>query len=112
MVGGLVWSVLSWSAISIRIADILYDNKLHNIPCDQLPQRELVERVLENNNAAVIAVEAMTEGSGWVEVGFLNDCPDKADIVIYFGGHRQRVRIEQLIGGDLWFGIPYRMINI
>lgn len=39
-------------------------------------------------------------------------CQGKADIYIMFGGVDDSVLLKQIIGGDTFFGIPYRMHNI
>ena len=39
-------------------------------------------------------------------------CPGKADIYIEFGGISDSVRIKEIISGDTFFGIPYRMHNM
>lgn len=39
-------------------------------------------------------------------------CPGKADIYIEFGGISDSVWIKKIIGGDTFFGIPYRMHNM
>lgn len=39
-------------------------------------------------------------------------CPGKADIYIEFGGISDSVMLKEIIGGDTFFGIPYRMHNI
>lgn len=36
----------------------------------------------------------------------------KGDIEISYGAHQSRVIIEKIIGGDTFFGIPYRLRNI
>jgi hypothetical protein len=38
-------------------------------------------------------------------------CPGRADVVFWYATHRDRLRIESLIGGDRFFGIPYRLQN-
>lgn len=39
-------------------------------------------------------------------------CPGKADIYITFGGVSDSVLLKEIIGGDTFFGIPYRMHNM
>jgi hypothetical protein len=38
-------------------------------------------------------------------------CPGKADIVIWYASHAQRLVIEGILGADRFFGIPYRLRN-
>lgn len=39
-------------------------------------------------------------------------CPGKADIYITFPGISDSVLLKEIIGGDTFFGIPYRMHNM
>ena len=99
-------------SIMIVVADVLYDNKRYLYSCEDLPDYKDVVRALEDNKEFVDQIEAVYLGAIWVEIGNINECPGKADIHIYFPGHSQREIIEEMIGSDLLFGIPYRMTNI
>lgn len=104
-------TLLFQKPIRIAVADVVYDNKIHLTACKDLPTFEEVKKVLEENSAFVRKIEEVMPGHITVEVGMVDDCPEKADIMILFGGHSQREEIERMIGGDLLFGIPYRMRN-
>ena len=39
-------------------------------------------------------------------------CPGKTDIYMEFGGISDSVLLKRIIGGDTFFGIPYRMHNM
>lgn len=99
------------NSIKSTIADVIYDNKLHTYSCKDLPRREDVEKALEDNKEFVNQIENVAPGFIDIEVGIIDKCPARADILIYFPGHEQRERIEKLIGEELLFGIPFRMIN-
>jgi len=77
-----------------------------------LPTVEEVENILFENKEIVERISDLTKSQGWVQLGKFDKCLDKADIIIYFCCHDQREIIEEMIGGDLFFGIPYQMINI
>ena len=104
-------ALIYWNTIEITFADVFYDNKVHNYSCSDLPNREVVEKALDDHKDIVTQIEDISPRFIDVEVGIIDKCPDKADIVIYFPGHKQREMIEELIETDLLFGIPYRMIN-
>jgi hypothetical protein len=38
-------------------------------------------------------------------------CSDRADIVISYATHQDRLAIEEIMGGDTFFGVPYRLRN-
>ena len=38
-------------------------------------------------------------------------CPGKADIVIEYPSHQDRLAIEEIIDGETFFGVPYRLRN-
>jgi hypothetical protein len=58
----------------------------------------------------VEAIEGVNPGFVWVEVD--DSCPGKADIVIYYASHQDRLAIEEIIGRETFFGVPYRLRNI
>jgi hypothetical protein len=62
--------------------------------------QDTVERIMEVNPGFV-----------WLEVDDAS-CPGRADIVIYYPSHRNRLAIEEIIGGDTFFGVPYRLRNV
>lgn len=99
-------------SIMIVVADVLYDNKRYLYSCKDLPNYEEVVQALEDNKEFVKQIEDVEPGFIDVYPGTIKDCPGKGDIHIYFPGHSQREIIEELIGSDLLFGIPYRMTNI
>jgi len=98
-------------SIMIIIQDVLYDNRRYLYSCKDLPSREFVEQALEDNKEFVDQIKNVMPGFIIVGAGYINDCPGKGDIHIEFPGHAQREIIEEMIGSDLLFGIPYRMTN-
>lgn len=94
------------------VDNLLYDNYKHYLPCEQLPTRQEVNRVLEEHADAVAQIKAVHPG--FVTVTPAEDlCPHsgRADILILFASHQDRIAIETIINGDRFFGIPYRLIN-
>jgi hypothetical protein len=91
--------------------DLVLDNRDHYLPCDRLPTSAEVHRVLEEHQDAVEAIEEVHPGFVWVEVDD-STCPGRADIVIYYPSHQDRLAIEKIIGGNTFFGVPYRLRNV
>ncbi len=92
------------------IDDVLYDNKNHYLACDQLPTISEVMKVVENHQDVIQEIEQMKPGFVGVEIDTFS-CSGKADIVFWYGGHQDRMAIENRLNGETFFGIPYRLHN-
>lgn len=91
------------------IDDVIYDNQNHYLACEQLPSISEVEKVLEEHHDMVDQIEAVNPGFVGVEV---HPCGNgNADITFWYGSHQDRLMIEQIIGNDTFFGVPYNLHN-
>jgi hypothetical protein len=91
------------------IDDVIYDNRNHNLLCEQLPSVSEVEKVLEEHHNVIQQIEAVNPGFVGIEV---NTCgTGNADITFWYGSHQDRIVIEQIIGGASFFGTPYNLQN-
>lgn len=90
--------------------DVLYDNWNHYLPCAQLPSVEAVEDVLQKHPETVHLIEAVNPGLVGVEMGG-NKCPGKADLLIWYASHHDRLEIERILGESSFFGVPIRLAN-
>lgn len=91
------------------IDDVIYDNQNHYLDCEQLPSRAKVMKVLEEHHDVIQQIEAVNPGFVGIEV---NTCDlENADITFWYGSHQDRIVIEQIIGGDRFFGVPYNLHN-
>ncbi len=90
--------------------NFILDNKDHYLSCDQLPTEMEVTRILAAHQDVVQRIEGVNPGFVGVEMD-AQTCPGKADILIWFGTHQDRESIEKIIGGESFFGIPYRLQN-
>lgn len=79
-------------------------------PCEELPLREEVERVIAEHKDICEQIENINPGYVLISID-AERCPGKADIIIYYGTKSDRKAIKNLIGDD-FFGIPYRMFNV
>lgn len=91
--------------------DLILDNRDHFLACDQLPSVADVNRILAEHQDTVEAIKEVNPGFVFLEVDDWS-CPGRADIVISYASHQDRLAIERIIGGDTLFGVPYRLRNI
>src|SRR5919108_630763 len=88
----------------------ILDNRNHYLSCQDLPAKIEVERIVEQHRDVVQQIQEVAPGSVGVEVNS-STCDGKADLLIWYGTHQQRVAIEQIIGSNTFYGIPYRLQN-
>lgn len=91
--------------------DVVLDNRNHYLPCRQLPMHAEVQQVVETHKEVIDQIE---EAGGEVRID-RRTCPGetvtRADLLISYPGHRNRVAIESIINGEAFFGVPYRLLN-
>ena len=90
--------------------NFVMDNRNHYLSCEELPTKLEVEGALEQHKDIVQKIEQIAPGFIGVEIDSLS-CEGKADLLIWYGTHQQRLTIEKIIDGDTFFGIPYRLQN-
>jgi hypothetical protein len=91
--------------------DIFLDNRDHFLPCEKLPTSAEVSRVLLEHQDTVEAIKEVNPGFVFVEIDDWS-CSGRADIEISYASHQDRLAIEKIIGGETFFGVPYRLRNI
>jgi hypothetical protein len=91
------------------IDNVVYDNRNHYLPCEKLPNEAEVNQVVQEHQAVIHSIEQVNPGFAGVDVDSI--CPGKADLVIWYASHQDRVTIEGIISGDTFLGIPYRLQN-
>jgi len=90
--------------------EIALDNRNHYLSCEQLPSEAEVGRVVEAHQADIQKIEQVNPGFVGVEID-ASTCPGKADILFWYGTHQDRLLIEDIISGDAFYGVPYRLQN-
>jgi len=106
---GVLWIETQTKIMRRWIDDVIYDNQNHYLDCEQLPLRAEVEKVLEEHNDVIQQIEAVNPGFVGIEVSTCGK--GNADITFWYGSHQDRIVIEQMIGGDTFFGVPYNLQN-
>lgn len=90
--------------------EIILDNRNHYLSCEQLPSEAEVRQVMGSHQAEIQRIEQINPGFVGVEMDTLT-CPGKADIIFWYGTHPDRLVIEDIIAGDTFYGVPYRLQN-
>ena len=90
--------------------DLIYDNKNHYLPCDKLPTEAEVNQVVQEHQNIVEAIKKVNPGLVGVEIDSTT-CSGRADLLIWYASHENRLEIEKIIGDDTFFGVPYRLRN-
>jgi len=102
---------LEFQAKIIRqtLDDVLYDNRFHYISCEKLPSIAEVEKMIAEHQDVIRQIEAVNPGFVGNEV---NTCSTgNADITFWYSSHKERMAIENIIGSDTFFGVPYNLQN-
>jgi hypothetical protein len=86
------------------------DNRNHYLACEELPMRVEVERIVKHHQDVIQRIEQVAPGFVGVEIDS-SACEGKADLLIWYGSHQQRMEIEKIIDGDSFFEVPYRLQN-
>jgi hypothetical protein len=104
-------AIESQARIIRRLYDNLaLDNRNHYLSCEQLLSEIEVLSILQQHQDVVQAIEAVNPGSIGIDVD-TSTCPGRADLLIWYASHQNRLEIERLIDGDTFFGVPYRLQN-
>jgi hypothetical protein len=90
--------------------DAVLDSRSTRVPCDRRPPVAEARRVLARHGELVRRIEAV-DPSVSVDLDELV-CPGRGTLVIHYGAHRHRERIERLIGAETVFGVPYSLQNV
>lgn len=102
--------VLIRTKLILRIYDnLILNSKNHYLSCEQLPPIAMVEKIVEEHQDVIQKIEHVNPG--FVSVEIHEKCSGKADIVIWYASHRDRLEIEEIINSETFFGIPYRLHN-
>ncbi len=91
------------------IDNLVYDNKNHYLPCEKLPAEAEVRTIVQEHQDLIRVIEQVNPGFVGVDVD--RSCGGKADLVIWYGTHDDRLEIERIIADDTFFGVPYRLNN-
>jgi len=108
----LVCAIVEWQFKVVQRAydHFILDNRNHYLSCNDLPTRLEIERIVNQHGDVIQQIEQVAPGFVGLEIDSLT-CEGKADLLIWYGTHEQRIAIEEIIADDTFFGIPYRLQN-
>lgn len=92
------------------IDDLVYDNRDHYLPCEKLPIENEVREVVAAHQGTIRQIEQVNPDLVGVEID-ASTCPGKADLLIWYTSHQNRQAIEELIAGETFYSVPYRLQN-
>jgi hypothetical protein len=90
--------------------NFVLDNRGHYLSCRDLPTKVEVERILAQHQDVIQQIQQVAPDFVDVEIDSAT-CEGKADLLIWYGTHEQRIAIEKIIQGDTFFGVPYDLQN-
>jgi len=80
------------------------------LPCEELPDIETVRQTIEDHQDLIEEIENTSPGNVFVEIN--ERCDGKGELFIYYDTIYTKNKIKEIIDGDTYFGVPYRMFNI
>ena len=111
ILGAGIWIMEAQTKFLRRTYDeIVLDNRNHYLSCAQLPTEVEVRHVMEEHQQTIKRINQINPGFVGMEIDS-STCPGKADILFWYGTHQDRLRIEEIIAGETFYGIPYRLQN-
>jgi hypothetical protein len=106
-----IWILDTQTRLFRRAYDeIVLDNWEHYLPCEQLPAEAEVRQIMEDHRDLIKKIEEIHPGFVGVEMDSWT-CPGRVDIIFWYGTHAERLRVEDLIARETFYGIPYRLQN-
>jgi len=90
--------------------NFVLDNKNHYLPCEKLPTGAEVSKIVQEHRDIIHLLEQVNPGFVEVDID-MAICPGKADLLISYASHQDRMVIESIISGNTFFGVPYRLQN-
>ncbi len=106
-----IWILEAQTKFFRRVYDeMILDNRNHYLSCEQLPLEAEAIQVLDEHQDAIKKIKQINPGFVGAEMD-ASTCPGKADILFWYGSHKDRLLIEDIIAGETFYGIPYRLEN-
>lgn len=90
--------------------NFILDNWNHYLPCEALLTEMEVRTILQQHTDMIQKIEQINPGLIGTEVD-PSLCLGKADLLIWYASHQDRLEIEAIIKSKTFFGIPYRLQN-
>lgn len=111
LLGILIVAEVRTHFIKKWISDVVYDNRVPYLRCEELPSLADAEQTVAAHQDVIEQIEAIHPGHIRVYVSSDSSCPEKGMLVIEYASHDDREQIEALIG-ETFFGIPWKGLNV
>lgn len=111
LLGILIVAEVRTHFIKKWISDVVYDNRVPYLRCEELPSLTDAEQTVAAHQDVIEQIEAIHPGHIRVYVSSDSSCPEKGMLVIEYASHDDREQIEALIG-ETFFGIPWKGLNV
>jgi hypothetical protein len=113
VIGCVVGLLTAKDSIDRFVQDKFYDNVPTGVPCSELPTRAVVRKAIDAKPALVKKIEAVGGQPGSIAI-LVDDVrcrpQDQAEIVIFYPGHSERVKIEAILKEET-FSVPVALRN-
>lgn len=96
------------------ISDVVYDNRVPYLRCEDLPTITEVEQAIEIHQDVIEEIEAVNPGFIRVHISSTvnhTDCAGKGYLLVEYASHADRKQIEDIIG-ETFFGVPWMGLNL
>jgi len=107
---GVILVIVKTNLVRRLYNNLILDNRDHFLSCEELPPLSEVTMVVESHANVIEEIKRVNPGFVVVRIDS-TICPGKADIVIEYPSHQNRLAIEEIIDGETFFDVPYRLRN-
>lgn len=102
----------NWNIGRKILDNYLMDNKIEYLSCQEMPTREAIQTALDVHQNEVNEIKNISPDIEVIIGDYTEkDCGNHSKIVIYYGSHETRVKIEELINSQTFYGIPFDLVN-
>lgn len=105
-IAGLIFGGLLAAGLLYFVSQRFFGTGSQTFDCAALPAVDRTAELMAEHSQLRDRIQAAGEGPVTVEVD-TETCPGKAGLVIWYQERADRTRIERLIQGDTFFGVPY-----
>lgn len=104
--------VLRLEPVQRLTQDKLYDNVPSFVACDRLPSVSATQRALDEHADLVAAIRQVAPDEVMIGLDTQRCGGDRAEILITYGSHEQRIRIQALLAKAGFGDVPVSLRNI
>lgn len=91
--------------------ELIFDSREHGLKCSELLTAQEVNAILGRSGKLIAQIREVNPGLVTVNAD-TSTCSGKADLIIVYGSHNDRQKIERLIKGSQLEQLPIRWHNL